>query len=38
MHVIETEPEFRSLPVDEAARRAAATASAALDIAGVPCR
>jgi sugar phosphate isomerase/epimerase len=31
-------PEFRSLPVDEAARRAAATASAALDIAGVPCR
>jgi len=31
-------PEFRALPVDEAARRAADTASAALDAAGAPRR
>jgi len=29
-------PEFRALPVDEAARRAAAAASAALDAADAP--
>jgi sugar phosphate isomerase/epimerase len=29
-------PEFRALPLDEAARRAADTAAAALDAAGAP--